>query len=192
MDFHDLTDQQLVEKILTNNQGAIVHFFQVRVKNVFTYIKFNLFQNTYIEVDDLIGEIYIYLHSNNWQKLREFQFRSKLSSWLSVVAFRYFRKKYSHLVRDNKAFEPLNIHRDNNKQDGTVEAIHAKIDLMDAINKIQNPTHKAVLFHLEIEGYDPEDIAKQLETTISNIYNIKSRAKKELQSILNEEKNYEK
>jgi len=192
MDYHCLSDRQLIDKIIENDPLAITHLLSVRTKGVFSYVKYNLFQNTYIETDDLISELYIFLQEDDWKKLREFQYHSKLTTWLSVVVFRYFRKKHNHLVTDNKAFEPLNTQRDYNTSDGSIDTFHAKIDLLDAINKIQNPTHKLVLFHLEIEGYDPEDMAKKLETTISNIYNIKSRAKKELQTILNEDRNYEK
>ncbi len=186
-----LSDQELVAKILENDQDAISCFLKIRCKNVLTYIKSNLFRDNYIEIDDLISELYLYLKEDNWKKLREFEYRSKLTTWISVVAFRYFRKKYSELVTDNRLFCPIDVGRDYIKIDNFDENWQAKIDLLDAINRIKNPTYKLVLLRMEIEGYEPGEMAKKLNTTVSNVYNIKSRARKELQTIFSEVRRYE-
>jgi RNA polymerase sigma factor (sigma-70 family) len=190
MDYSKLTDKQLIEIIVNNDSKAAAFLFHEKCHKLFTYIQYSLFQNKQVDVNELINELYVYLEMNNWEKLREFQYRSQLTTWMSTVAIRYFRRNFRNLVIDYTSKEPL-IDDKFNIKDSSAENFVTKIDVLDAIQKMKNPMHRLILFKLEIEGCQPEELAEKHATTVSNIYNIKSRAKKELQTLLSEVEDYE-
>lgn len=190
MNYYSLTDQLLVERIIENDPLAISHLLHQRCMGLFKYIQSTICKDNFLEINDLSNELYLFLQEENWKKLREFEFRSKLITWLSVVAIRYFRKKYKSLMIDSTRKESL-INMENTLSTNPMEGFIDKIDILDAIQKMSNPIHKQVLYLIEIEGYESEEVALKLNTTASNIYNIKSRAKKELYSMLTQERNHE-
>lgn len=46
----------------------------------------------YVECDDLVSELYLYLMKNNARNLRSFKYESSFNTWLTIVATRFFIK----------------------------------------------------------------------------------------------------
>lgn len=44
-------------------------------------------------LNELVNEFYLYIAADNWKKVRQFDFRSKLMTWIGVVAIRFFKKE---------------------------------------------------------------------------------------------------
>jgi len=70
----------------------------------------------------------------------------------------------------------------------TQATISGKIDILNAIQKLKCPRDRFVVIAMEIEDREAEEIAKQLNVTTANLYNIKKRALDKLAILLNDYK----
>lgn len=59
---------------------------------------------SYVEYDDLVSELYLYLMKNNARNLRSFKYESSFNTWLTIVATRFFIK-----IRDKISGIPTTI-----------------------------------------------------------------------------------
>ena len=184
IDFKKLTDQQILENVFSDEGKVIQYLFYTKCNSMFCFIIKDMFSSNHIERDELINELYLYLKENNWERLRKFEGRSKLTTWLSVVAVRFFINNRSRLI-DSRGRNDLNIaHAENIASKTSHEHFIQNMDLYEAINKLKNPRDKFVILALEIEGRDKKEVAENLNTSIDNLYNISKRAKDRLSGIL--------
>lgn len=181
-----LTDQQIIEYLIQGNSQVIKYLFYEKCSSMFGYIIKEVFSYK-IDKDELVNELYIYLSDDNWKKVREFEGRSKFTTWLSVISVRYFCKKKRNMIDtdlrkaqiDEAEKLPNNIPYEN---------FVNNIDLFNAINKLKNPRDRFVIMALEIEGRTPDEVANSLDITVDNLYNVRKRAKKHLSNNLTEYK----
>ena len=83
--YESLSDKELVELLLANNQETIEYLFFHRCAGLFAHVIHSVFQSQGKQ-EELVSEFYLYLNENNWEKLRKFEFKSGLNTWLAVVA----------------------------------------------------------------------------------------------------------
>ena len=89
--YTNMSDRDLVYAITINNdEDAAFYLFNHKLRKFFEYLSNNYSKLRY-SADDIASEIYILLSNNNWEKLRSFEFRSSLFSWINVVANRYIQ-----------------------------------------------------------------------------------------------------
>lgn len=184
--FDSLADEQIVKLLISNDEGLICYLFYDKCKPMFAYIVKEVFEYQ-VDLNELVSEFYIYLKENNWQKVCGFTFRSKFTTWLSVVAVRFFIKKKKEMIDLYHENAPLN------KELTTLsvmpyDVLSDKMDLYMALNKLRSPRDKFVIITLEIEGRPVEEVASQLNVTVANLYNIRKRAHTRLYNILKEYK----
>lgn len=188
--YHTLTDEQLIQSIVQNNEHAIEYFLYEKCHKMFSRIIRQVF-SSHVEIDELIVEFYIYLQKNDWAKLKTFQGESQLMTWLTVVAVRFFVKNKQRMT-NNGTQHTLNYEEAGSELEKVgsfnFEPILMKKELYMAINQIKNIRYKWVLL-AELNGLQPEEMADELKTTVGNIYNLKKRAKIEIANVLKEYKN---
>lgn len=90
------TDQEIVQKLLSDNPFFEAYFFQELCEPLLSKISYVVFDNQ-IPVDELTNEFLCLLKENNWAKLRDFKFNSTLFGWLKVVAVHYFNNNKERL-----------------------------------------------------------------------------------------------
>ena len=90
--FDSLTDRELVELLLANDQEAIEYVFFYRCDGMFAHIIHGVFLSQG-KKEELVSELYLYLSQNEWERLRKFEFKASLFTWLTVLAVRFFKKK---------------------------------------------------------------------------------------------------
>lgn len=177
-----LSDHQLVEQILTGNYKAVVYFFKSKCQPSFEYIHRTYLKDLELSVDDLINDFYIYLQENNWQRLRTFRFESKIQTWITVIASRYFLKKYSRQITnrsaENPSLEGVQVFTDEFHERKLVRA-----ELLEAIGGLQDKRQQHVLL-LTLQGFDSAEIGRRMDTSVNNVYVLKSRAIEKLKTIL--------
>lgn len=176
-----LQDKEIIEGLLNGDEKVIKYLFYDKCAMMFAFIVKEVFCYR-VNKDELVNELYIYLKENDWQRVRQFAYRSRFTTWLSVVAVRYFICKRDELINSRSSNTQLYEVRQPVTADKTVE----KIDLYRAISKLKSSRDRFVLIALEIEGWDEVDVARELGVTVANVYNIKSRAMKRLSNILTE------
>ena len=137
-----------------------------------------------VEKDEIISELYIHIQEDNWHKLRQFDFRSKLTTWISVVASRFFIKKRNSLKKNigedamiEKGYDPF-------------KSMILKMDMENTLENMQNRRYRDVLFDLFVEDMEPEEVAEKMKITVANLYNLKHRALQQFAKILKKETGY--
>lgn len=83
MDYSRYTDMQFAEGLLNNDVKMIEYFFKGKCFGLFGYNLINVF---------------LCFSQNNWYKVSQFDFRSKLLTWVTVVAVRFFQKRHKGLI----------------------------------------------------------------------------------------------
>ena len=174
------SDSQIVHGILHNDQTIIQHFFLKECKPIFEYIAHAIFDDN-IERDELISELFLYLQHNDWHKVRQFDFRSKLTTWVSVVAVRFFQKARMQMI-ETTPVDTLN-YRENIYKDA-IKNEEKYLLLYRAIQQMPNTRYRNVIIELELNQQKPEDVADEMGITVDNLYNIRRRARLQLKTIM--------
>ncbi len=92
------TDQEIVAAVIINDRDMIEYLFCEKCSSLLSYITYSIFDNR-VDRRELISELFLYIAKDNWYKLRQFDFRSSLMTWMSVVSTRFFQKKERRVVR---------------------------------------------------------------------------------------------
>lgn len=183
----EYSDRQIVDGILSNDRVIIEHFFFKKCSGMFDFILERVFDNE-INKDELISELYLHLSSDNWKKIEQFDFRSKLTTWTTVVAIRFFQKKRTKLI-GNTFPEALNSKGPNTKMRSEFK-LDTHIDIRNAIKNLKNIRYQEVIIALDLHDVQPEELAKQMNITVDNLYNIHRRALLSLKSVMGRKEDY--
>lgn len=186
MNYDQYTDKQLVEHILANDSAVIEYFFFKKCRPILIYIMCNVY-NGHVNEHELINELFLYLADNDWYKVRLFDFRSKFTTWLQVVAARFFLKKRDQLI-ENDSDETLNNKRDRGFS--THKAIDRRIDMRKALENMPNSRYRRVIVALDLRDVSPEQLAEEMEITVDNLYNIHRRALAQLRQVMGRKEDY--
>lgn len=183
----EYTDRQIVDGILSNDRVIIEYFFFKKCSKMFDFILERVFDNE-IDRNELISEFYLFLSSNNWIKIEQFDFRSKLTTWTTVVAIRFFQKKRQELIGN---LNPETLYsKEHFKERSHRLKIDTHIDVRNAIKAIKNPRYQMVIIALDLKEEQPGELAKQMNITVENLYNIHRRALLSLKAIMGRKEDY--
>lgn len=180
------SDKEIVDGILHNDNIVIEHFFFRECKPLFAYIVRGVFDGRQ-EINELINELYLYLQHDDWYKVRQFDYRSKLITWISVVAIRFFQKKRALMI-DSDSIETL--YGQNTFWQETGISHDRRIDVRKAIDQMPNERYRYVIIELELKERNPEELAKEMNISIDNLYNIRRRARLQLKTIMARKEDY--
>ena len=186
MNYDQYDDRALVDGIINNNGELIEYFFNKKCSGLFAYIIVNIFDGN-VDKRDLSQELFLYLAKNNWYKVRQFDFRSKLMTWITVVAVRFFQKKRKELI-ENSGYTPLN----DKMWQGQSRAIsiERRMDLHNALEKMPNARYRKVVEALDLQEVRPEILAEEMKITVDNLYNIHRRALLQLRLVIGRKEDY--
>lgn len=185
--FDSLSDKELVELLLANDQEAIEYVFFHRCDGMFAHIVYNVFQSL-VTKEELITDFYLYLSENDWNRLRKFEFKASLNTWLTVIAVRFFKKmriSQTKLV----AIDPQLIveTRKNETDDYDIINEMSRLELYKAIDQLSKPRERYALL-ADLTGKRAEDIAAEMGCTVAAVYNLTKKARMELKSKMQEKK----
>lgn len=182
--FNSLSDRELVAMLLANDKEAIEYVFFYRCNGMFAHIINSVFK-TQGKKEELITELYLYLSDNDWKLLRMFEFRSGLNTWLTVVAVRFFKKKHFSQTKIVVTEPQILVEtRKDESDDFNVIDEMSRIDLYKAIDKLEKPRERYALL-AELSGKDAEEIAADMQCTVSAVYNLTKKARAALKNFFN-------
>ena len=199
-----LTDQEIIDRLIARDNAVTKWFFYTKCQPLFGKIIFRVFDGG-IEYEELVNMVYDDLMRNDAKKLRQFQFRSTLTQYIKVIANNLAIQKKDEVI-DNTSKDYLyeqkaSLHGDvalssdsgavSNREATTQDdysgegydssaRLQAQMDLDNLFSQMTNKRYVYVLKKLMIEGMEPSELAKEMEVTVDNLYNIKRRAMKEL------------
>ena len=186
--YESLSDKELVELLLANNQETIEYLFFHRCAGLFAHVIHSVFQSQGKQ-EELVSEFYLYLNENNWEKLRKFEFKSGLNTWLTVVAVRYFKNTHQNQTR-NVPTEPQLINevlKDKNDGYDVIDEM-SRMELYKTIDKLDKPRERYALL-AELSGKNAEDIAADMQCTVAAVYNLTKKARNKVKEMLGEFRN---
>ena len=171
-----LSDRQLVDLLLTNDEKVVEYVFFHRCDGMFAHIINDVFQSQ-VKKEELITDFYLFLSADNWRRLRQFEFRSELNTWLTVVAIRYFNQKKDEIQTNlGNLEESLMKEVCQIPDDFDIIDELSRVELYEAINQL--PKHRERLALLDmLAGKKAETIAEELGITVMAVYNLTKKAK---------------
>lgn len=186
MNYNLYTDKQIIDGILSNDRPVIEYFFCKKCSNLFSYIVYSVYGGQ-VALEELVNEFYIYVADDNWKKIRQFDFRSKLMTWVGVVAIRFFQKKREELIENYSADALIEktACRISYKMN-----LETKMDVRQAIEHITNPRYREVIRKLDLQDCSPESVSEAMGITVDNLYNIHRRALLQLKLIMTRKEDY--
>lgn len=169
------SDNEYISGLKRGDSDVIQSFFYSLCSYTLNDIHWSLMQGR-VDYDELVNELYIYLSSNNWHKLDTFEGKNSctLKSWIVRLAWRFFMERRSRLLFDGFSSE----YKSGNAMDKVESALNLEIamDVDSTFKRMANKRYVNVLQWMLIDGYDADEVAKLLNTPLSNVYNIKHRA----------------
>lgn len=186
MSYEQYTDRELIDRITKNDKAVIEYFFIRKCSPVFLYILRSVFDGK-IDVNELVNELFLYLSENNWYKIKQFDYRSRLMTWIRVVSVRFFVKKRNELMKQGGYSTPSII-----KERGfnPLIFIDRRMDLHKALDSMSNNRYRKVIVSLDLKEMPPEQLAKEMGITVDNLYNVHRRALLQLKCIMNRKEDY--
>ena len=182
-----MTDQEIIQGLIERDNRVTEEFFFVRCRPLFLSIICKVF-NYEVEYDELVNELYIYMMEDDAKKLRDFEYRSTIYQWFKTVAIHFFVKKRDELIGKDGEESP---YKGESEPATDEDAYSAKSDLRRLFSLMPNKRYVYVIQRLMIDGWKPEDLAKEMGINVDNLYNIKRRAMGQLTQVaLNDIKEY--
>jgi len=172
-------DKIIIQGLITRDEKVTKDFFFTQCRPLFCKI-INLVFSYEVDYDEFVNELYMYLMDDDAQKLKDFEYRSSVYTWLKVLAIRYFIKKRDRMIDDNPE---IPLYDEPSQFQQQEEDLTAKCDLERLLSMMTNDRYVMVIRRLMIEDRTPEQLADEMGITTANLYNIKRRAVAQLTQI---------
>ncbi len=186
MDYDLYNDEQIVNGILQGDRSLTEYFFHQKCSRLLAYILYNVFGGQQ-DVRALESELFLHIAHNDWYKLRQFEYRSSLLGYISVIAVRFFQRKRAELIDSPLGDALLEKHHQTMNTSFSVER---RIDIEKALERMPNERYRKVIVALDLQEMCPEQLAEEMNVTVDNLYNIHRRARLQLKLIMNRKEDY--
>ena len=186
-----MTDKEIIEKLIARDERVTSMFFFKNCRPLFLSIIRYVFSYE-VDYEEFVNEFYLYLMEENASKLRQFEGRSSIYQWLKITAIRYFIAKRNRMIDMAPKDTPLGITTHDEMVDEESETV-ARMDIASLFERMSNKRYVYVIRRLVLDDAEPKDVARELQVSVENLYNIKKRAIASMTQIaLNETEKYEK
>jgi len=182
-----MTDKDIIEGLIARDNRVTKEFFFDKCRPLFCSIMQKVFDYE-VEYDEMVNELYVYLMENDAIKLRNFEYRSSVYQWLKVLAIRFFINKRGRMIDDTSQETPYDGRQQmaDSEKDMTAEG-----DMERLFDNMPSKRYVYVIRRLILEDCEYEDLAKEMNITTANLYNIRRRAMAQLTRVaLNDIKKY--
>lgn len=173
-----LNESEIIDGLLARDDDVTREFFfgngakscKPLLKSIISYVF-----SYPVDYDEAVSEFYAYLMENDGYKLRQIQNRNTLFGWIKVSATRYFIKMRDNLI-ENRTGEPLMKCAESSISENDESRRDARRDMLAILFKMSNERYAYVLQMLIMNDMEPAELAKRMNITVANLYNIKKRA----------------
>lgn len=173
-----MTEDQIIEGLLARNERITYDFFFTFKEKSCKKLLISIINYVFsypVEYDEAVNEFYSYIMENDGFRLRQIQDRNTLFGWIKVSATRFFIKKRDNLI-ENRSDEALIEKQSKNLYEEETTKSSARTDMMRILLRMENKRYVYVLHQLILNDMEPEKLAKRMQITTANLYNIKKRA----------------
>ena len=142
-------------------------------------------------VDDLTHSVFLSLIENNYKKLRQFQWKCKLSSWLHTIAARatidHLRKQQDHasLNGDDEEGKSLKESIPNGRSlPSEVLELKEEKEIFEQVKKTLTPRERLFVELYYIQELSHPEIARIMNTTKNNSYQLRSSVEAKMKELV--------
>ena len=167
----------IVQKLIERDPQMTQRFFWEGCKGIFCHVISHLYSgqwNLEERMPEMINEFYLYLMENDAHELRKFHGKSKLTSYLGIVAYRFFKRKkaydISQTIEFSESFEE-ELYQLSDETPNTVES-----DLCEVLGRMSDKRSSYLLRRLYLDGYPAAFVAQELGVPIATFYVLRQRA----------------
>ena len=172
-----MNDRQIIEALIAHDEQVTKQFLFESCRPLFVSIINQVFSYR-VDYDEFVNEFYLHLMENDARRLRMFEGRSSIYSWIKTVAIRYFIAK-----RNGGMSLTVQTGDDNDASNKTAAAM----DMESLLSQMPNKRYALVIRRLILQGAESHEVADELGVTVDNLYNIKKRALTNLMQIARRE-----
>lgn len=175
--------------MIAHDEEITERFFFKECRPLFISILRQVF-NYEVDYDECVNELYLHLMENDASRLRQFEGRSSLYSWLKTVAIRFFIAKRRNIV-DNESSNSYDERIATPSTSNNTPS--SRMDVERLLGQMPNRRYVYVIRRLILQDAEPQKVAAELDISVDNLYNIKKRAMAALTEMaLNDIRLYEK
>lgn len=168
------TDQQFVADLLANDGKALECLLYDRYRSLLRFNALKAAPN--VPVDDLVQELYLYLSTDNWARLKKYDPTLPFDRWLSVVSYRFFKDFSLRMIDSRRQIPITNIEDQQLLNAGTTQMNQIMMDIKKGFDELEPPRDREILTALILCDEEPQEVANRFNVTVDNLYNIKRRA----------------
>ena len=188
---HCMTDLELRDALIRGDEEVTREFFYSTCRPLLISVIRRVFDYE-VDYDECINELYIHLMEDEARRIKQFAGRSSIYQWVKIVATRFYRSIRRRVI-ENSSTTPLFDKTLLYSGVSNESRNDARMDIESLLDSMPNSRYAMVLRRLIVEDADPQDVAKEMNIRIENLYNIKKRAMAALtQMVLFETGKYEK
>ena len=177
-------DKQAWDTFVENYNRLISHAIVITLK------KYSFTTEDHL-AGDLFHTIFLSLIEDNCKKLRQFQWKCKLSSWLHIIAVRatvdHLRKEREHLSLNGETDEEIHLkERIANGNPLPHELIELKEEerIFEQIKKTLTSRERLFVELYYRRELSAAETARILNTTANNVYQLKSRVREKMKKMV--------
>ena len=160
------TDRQFVADLLANDGKALECLLYDRYRSLLRFNAMKAAPN--VPVDDLVQELYLYLSTDNWARLKKYDPELPFDRWFSVVSYRFF-KDFSLRMIDSRRQIPITTIEDQELlKAGTTQMTHIMMDIQQGLAKLEPPRDREILTALILRDEEPQTVADRFHVTVDN------------------------
>ena len=172
-----MTDEEIVQALIARDNRVTQEYLFEQCRPLFMSVIQCVFDYE-VDYDEFVNELYLYLMENDAARLKQFEGRSSLFTWLKVTSTRFFMKKRNQLIEDSSKETLI-------EETDLIESPPAatSLDVLRLLSAMPNRRYAHVIQRLCIEEYSPEDLSMEMHITTDNLYNLKRRAMLQLMQV---------
>lgn len=167
------SDEEIVSSIVDtpHDEEAAAYLIYNRYSPLLRNIYRKVFDNDTFWYGDCLNDLYLFLKGKDleWNKLKTFEWKSKLSTWLSKIAYNRFLEIKPTLI--GKIKNPICVYDDSSSKlplqfsdDGEQDHERREKDilLLEAVSLLEDPDQKFIILK-RLQGYNSKEIALLLQ-----------------------------
>ncbi len=173
--YDNLTDRQIVERLIHNDRDMETWFFFVYCVPVLQSVNRRFFHGEQ-SMEKMTNDFYLHLKKQDWHALRQYRPAGALKAWLTTVATNLFmpRPDTTSMVTtmDNDEMDAF-LEEDNLYYAQWQENLQT---IESALDHLPNPRYRYILKGIYCWQLSPQLLADKLGITLPNFYNLHHRA----------------
>lgn len=190
LDTNGFSDREAVAAVMQGDIKAVEYLFAYLSQVVFSPIVQRYGVSFGMTPEALCAEVYLHLAEHDWARLRSFEFRSSLRTWIWAVSLNIM------FQRNTESVKAL-MKRKNAKYLTFIEALNheeflfkspekpeSALLLGRAVRMLDNPYYRTLIQLRAFEGYSAKETAQLLKRSPGAVDQGYMRAKRELKVLL--------